>query len=263
MFTVHQIPSERKCQRLLHKFVFGTESCPFCNSTMQYTPSYAWCSCCRKKVRAKAASWLRHSRLAHRQIVVLVFCWQQKVNPGSIRMLTGLSYPTIERWYRIFRDHLPDTKVLLKDAVEVDESYFGKQKFGHQTIVVGAREHSGKTVLRVIPDRDSLTLTPFLLEVVEKASLILTDCHAGYEDLEWYGYGHQRCNHSRGDFGSTARIENCWSTAKRHLKRMYCRFIHAYLPGLLKEWQARANQPELFTNPFTYLKTTLVPLPLT
>ena len=253
-YTVLDIPSNRKCQRLLHTIVFGTEDCPACSGPLQYQDAYAWCRPCRKKVRVKAACWLRHSKLSYRQVFILVLSWQQRCTPGDIVTLVGLSYPTIEKWFGVFREHLPRDEGKLGGVAEMDESFFGKRKHGHQTLVAGVREREGAIRLRIIPDREEGTLETFLLEHVRADSKLHTDAFSSYQNIEWYGYAHEVCNHSRRQFSGTARQENVWSRAKRHIQKLYGRFHRPYLELLLKEWEARHNFPTLFTTPESYLR---------
>ena len=243
------------------KIVLGCPAaCPICSDRLHRAQTYWWCRRCRKKWRPRALSWLRGSKLTERQIRILLLAWQKKVAPGAVRHLTGLSYPTIQRWYGRFRTHLPINRQPLKGIVEVDEAFFGRQRHHNQRIVMGAIQRTGKRIkLGVIPDREQDSLEGFLHQHVHPESLLHTDCHASYFDLEWYGYGHQLHNHSRGHFKDTNQIENVWSVTKRHLRRMYGQISTNKLPEFLAEWEARYNFPMLFTNPETYLATCLVP----
>jgi transposase-like protein len=174
--------------------------------------------------------------------------------------VVGVSYTTVGRWYKRFRTLLPAALPieLLSGIVEVDESFFGRQKYGHQTMVVGAIERDTRRLrLQVIPDRAQDTLELFLTKHVARNSLILTDAHAGYSDLEFYGYSHERCNHSNGHFGPTNNIENMWGVMKRHLKKLYGCIPTKNLELTLREWMARQNSKELFASPQAYLTFTL------
>ncbi len=256
--TVRGLPSQRNALRLLHRLTFGTEACPHCFARLNYRKSYAWCKAYRKKIRAKAGSWLKSSKLPARTVLSLLVAWQNKQAPGVCVSLLGLSYPTVRRWYGRFREHLPEAEGMLEGAAEVDESFFGRRKFGNQTLVAGAKARNGEIRLSQIQDRGSFSLTSFLLRTLTKGSLLLTDMHAGYAEAESF-YPRMRCNHSAGDYGSTAGIENVWSRCKRQLRRQYGAFYPFHLQGLLREWEARHNLPDLFTSPAAYLERCLVP----
>jgi len=187
----------------------------------------------------------------------LLAAWQHRATPGDCVRLLHLSYPTVQRWFRRFRAALPREEEKLRGEVEVDEAFFGKRKHMNQVLVMGMRERSGKLRLRHIPDREEGTLERVLLQEVDTATRLHTDAWSGYLNVSWYGYAHEVCNHAQKDFSGTARIESEWSRMKRHMRKLYGRFHLPYLEELLREWEARANFPEVFTTPTAYLKVCL------
>lgn len=197
MNSLTNLPAERQCHKQVFKAILGTKDCPACAGRLLYRTSYAWCRYCRKKWSAKAVCWLRQSKLTYRNLWLLIWCWQQQKSTGTTVDITGLSYPTVRRWIRLFRIHLPSSDLKLSGIVEIDESFFGKQKHGSQTIVVGAIERDTRRIrLQIIPDRAQDSLEMFISNTVDTSSHLLTDAHYGYHDLEFYGYSHERCNHS-------------------------------------------------------------------
>lgn len=262
MASIAPIPSERQCRVLLENYVFGHEKrCRICQATFRKSHNYYWCKVCRKKYYLKSFTWLKGCKLTYQQIYLLVLGWQQNAPPGSLRTFVGLSYPTIARWYSRFRRHLPRDKTLLNGIVEVDEAFFGRQKYQNQKILMGAIERkSGKIKLAEIPDREQDSLEYFLWKKVHPESKLHTDAWTGYYDLWWNGYGHELHNHSRGEFRGTNRIENVWSVAKRQLRRMYGQIKTAKLEEFALEWEARRNFPHLFSTPKAYLLETLFAL---
>lgn len=261
MPSLTNIPGEARCKQLVHQLLTHKSKCANCDGKIVWRRyrEYGWCKACRIKVRPKAATWFRGSKLSYRQTFVLLWCWQQRQSPRTACLVTGVSYTTVGRWYNRFRLLLPGAAdSLLSGIVEVDESFFGRQRYGHQTMVVGAIERDTRRLrLQVIEDRAQDTLELFLTTHVDRSSLILTDAHAGYHDLEFYGYTHERCNHSNGHFGPTNQIENMWGVMKRHLKKLYGCIPTKDLELTLREWMARQNQPSWFTSPQAYLKATL------
>jgi IS1 family transposase len=199
-------------------------------------------------------------KLSYRQLVVLIWAWQRKLPPGPVKEFTGLSYVTIARWSWRFRQHLPQDETMLEGVVEVDEAFFGRQRHGNQRLVVGAVERGGRLRLQIIPDREQDTLEAFLLAHVATTSQICTDGWSSYQDIQFYGYDHWSCNHSKYEFGITNLIESVWSVCKRQLRRMYGKLNNwRYLETFMREWEARYNFPELFKNPLAYLQGCLVP----
>ena len=166
-----------------------------------------------------------------------------------------LSHVTVRRWYRRFGALIPQERVRLKDIVETDEAFIGRQRHHNQQIVVGGIErHSGQAALRPIPDREQNTLDRFLLWHVKRGSLVCTDAWSGYENIaEFFGYEHEVVNHSMGHFGSTNLIENLWMRLRRFIRKVYHHVWKEHLPRLLKEFQARNNHREAFVSPTSFL----------
>lgn len=258
MSSLAEVPGEARCKQLVHQLLTKQTCCVTCSGTLSWRREYGWCKRCRDKVRPKAATWFRGSNLKYRQIFLLLWCFQHRQSPNTARLAVGVSYTTVRRWYWRFREQLPQAMPELSGIVEVDESFFGRQRYGRQTLVVGAIERDTRHCrLQIVPDRAQDTLELFLTNVVARNSLLLTDAHAGYSDLEFYGYSHERCNHSNGHFGPTNQIENLWGVVKRYLKKLYGCVPTKRLHLILNEWMARQNQPSWFTSPQNYLKATV------
>jgi transposase-like protein len=258
MTSLASIPGEARCKQLVHQLLTNKPTCATCTNKLSWRREYGWCRVCRRKVRPKAVTWMRGSNLGYRQIFCLLWCFQNRQSPGTARLVVGVSYPTVKRWYTKFRENIPEGNVILSGIVEVDESFFGRQKYHQQKLVVGAIERDTRRLrLRTIPDRAQDTLELFLTATVARSSFILTDAHAGYHDLEFYGYSHERCNHSNGHFGPTNNIENMWGVMKRHLRKLYGCIPTSQLDLILNEWMARQNSPWLFASPQNYLKATV------
>ena len=257
MTSLADSPGEAWCHRFIYQLTYSTKDCIHCDGRLQFRKnrSYAWCKSCRKKISAKAATWLRGSKLSYRQLYQLIWCWQKRKDPGFTKDALGVSYTTTRRWYARFRSHLPaDTSVQLAGLVEMDESFFGKQKYDNQRIVIGAIEPKTRRIkLKIITDRDQDTFEAFTEANVSSGAVVMTDSHASYNDLGSLGYTHYSFNHSKGEYANTNQIENLWGVIKRYLRRLYGCVPTKNLQSILDEWTARQNKPILFTNPENYL----------
>ena len=93
----------------------------------------------------------------------------------------------------------------LRGSVEVDETYVGGPEQGskrgrgteNKEIVVIAVEilspkGFGRVRMKRIPDASGISLLPFVCNVVESGSEILTDGWCGYNDLPKHGYEHNK-----------------------------------------------------------------------
>lgn len=94
---------------------------------------------------------------------------------------------------------------LICGCVEVDETYVGGRsadgKRGRgserkEIVVIAVEVHSpkgfGRVRMRRIPDVSGVSLVPFVCDVAEKGSEILTDGWGGYNELSKCGYRHKR-----------------------------------------------------------------------
>ena len=262
MSSLAEVPTERRCKQVVHYLLAKRTTCVACNGKLSWKREYGWCKQCRTKLRPKAATWFRGSKLTYRQVFRLLHCWQTRQSPGTARMATNLSYTTIARWYWRFRMLVPKDTIpeLLSGIVEVDEAYFGKKRFGGQTIVAGAIERDTRRLcLQVIPDTEQDSLEGFLERHVARSSLVVTDCHAGYNDIGFLGFGHESWNHSKGHFAGTNHIESTWSELKRYCRKLYGCIPTKRLPLMLNEWMARHNCKQLFASPSSFLQATIVP----
>ena len=154
MNILASLPRERQCHIQLFKIIYGSSACPRCNGRLLFRRSYAWCRYCRAKHSVRAVTWFRGSNLSLQKLWLLIWCWQKQKSVGTTVDIVGVSYPTVRRWFRRFRALVPQSTLQLSGIVEVDESFFGKQKYGSQTIVVGAIERDTRRVrLQIVPDR--------------------------------------------------------------------------------------------------------------
>ena len=241
MSSVADIPSEARCKQLVYELVTKQKHHE-CGQRIawRYGRDYGWCRACHMKIRPKAITWFRGSKLRYRQLFCLLMAWQARRESWqcSSSNRTQLYYhPSVG--YARFRQHLPsDGSELLSGVVAVDEAWFGKQrhsKRGKQTIVMGGIEVDTRRLrLQVIPDTEQDSIELFLETWVV------------------------RYNHSTGHFGMSNHIECIWSAMKRYLRKLYGCVPTCHLVLFLREWEARHNQRELFESPLAYLRATVV-----
>ena len=264
MTTLADLPAtDQECLvQILHHLYPEGIVCPWENHpNIHINIRYLWCSSCRRKWSLKKQVGFGSSKLGWRRILELVTCWSGKQSPGDIITSTGLSYWTIQRWLERLRTRLPQEQSQLVGLLEIDQSYLGRQKYHNQHIVMGVVERETNSIrLAEISDCEQDSVEGFLNQYATVGSLIHADAHASHLGLMEVGYGLVICNHSHGHFGPTNRIEGVWSCLDRFTRRTRDRFMHQFLPGLLREFQARRTHPELFENPFALLKSMAVPL---
>jgi len=125
---------------------------------------------------------------------------------GLQRVLGFGSYQTAWSWLHKLRQAMvrPDRDQLC-GRIEVDETYIGGVAVGgkrgrgsekKEIVVIAVEIYSpkgfGRVRMRRIPDVSGESLVPFVCDVVQKGSQILTDGWRGYSQLSRFGYKHQR-----------------------------------------------------------------------
>ncbi|GFW18360.1 putative isxo2-like transposase domain protein [Trichonephila clavipes] len=86
--------------------------------------------------------------------------------------------------------------------VEIDESLFGKMKYGKgkpvngQWVLGGVERNSNKCFVRVVPNQTKEELLSVIKEWVVPGSIINLDCWKAYNCLLHEGYQHLQVNHS-------------------------------------------------------------------
>lgn len=259
------VPSEKVIQAQVRALVLGDHPrCPRCgrSHTVARSEDRYRCRTCRRPFSLSSVSWLAGTKLSWRKVWILTWCFCHRYQPRQTATLAAVSLPTVRRWYRLFRQHLPERERTLRLLVCADEAYIGKRKTGNQRIVAGAVEpHSKELRLRIIPDTEQDSIELFLWRHVHPLTLVRTDAHPSYTQIEWMGYGHETDNHEHGQLTKTVPIERVWSFSKWHLRRMYHHVWARNLPFLLREIEWRFSAPATFDSPLAFLTISLRAVP--
>lgn len=125
-----------------------------------------------------------------------------------------------------------------KEAVQVDESYFGGNQPGKRgrgaagkKIVAGAWR-AGKAFAQVVKDVSGKTLRGFVEKVARPGEKVTTDGWKGYRGLGKAGFDHASVAHAKGEWkrgdGHTNGIENFWRQAKRRMFDANGQYLRAF-----------------------------------
>ena len=60
------LPSEARCKQLVYRLLTNQTTCVSCSGKLSWKRDYGWCRTCRTKVRPKAATWFRGSKLTYK-----------------------------------------------------------------------------------------------------------------------------------------------------------------------------------------------------
>jgi transposase-like protein len=177
---------------------------------MDNRSKYLHCRQCGSEVSVTAGTIFEGTLMPLRTwFAAIWFVTSQKdgVSALGLKRVLGLgSYQIAWTWLHKLRSAMvrPDIEQL-RGQIEVNETYIGGSATGgkrgrgstSKTIVVVAIEALspkgfGRVRMRRIPDVSGDSLGPFVNEVVEKGSEILTDGWGGYNELSRYGYQHEK-----------------------------------------------------------------------
>lgn len=260
------VPSAKTIKAHLRQLLWGGRpQCPRCGKrcTVHRSEERYRCRACRRPFSLTSHTWLAGMKLTWPQLWILLWCFCECYQPRQAAQQAGLSLRTVRHWYSVFRQNLPERERQLEFLVCADEGYFGKQVSGNQRIAAGVVEPlTNETRLRIVPDTEQDTLEGFLYaHVSTDETMVYTDGHASYQDIQFMGYAHETECHEKNQLKKTVPIERVWSFAKWHMRRMYHHLWAKTLPEFLREIEWRFSQPETFENPLSFLKQTLQPVP--
>jgi len=183
---------------------------------------YLHCRDCGAEVSVTAGTVFERTRISLKTwFAAMWFVTSQKDGASALglkRVLGFGSYQTAWTWLHKLRHAMVRPgRDRLCGRIEVDETYVGGSKVGgprgrgsagKQIVVIAVEVLSpkgfGRVRMRHIPDVSGASLVPFICDVAEKGSAILTDGWSGYKQLSQCGYGHDRVVLS--DAGDPAHI---------------------------------------------------------
>lgn len=171
---------------------------------------YLHCRQCGSEVSVTAGTIFDRTRMPLRTwFAAMWFVTSQKDGASALglKRVLGLgSYQTA--WsllHKLRRAMVRPGRDRLCGRIEVDETYVGGSNVGgkrgrgsegKEIVVIAVEVHSpkgfGRVRMRQIPDVSGSSLMPFVCDVAEKGSEIMTDGWRGYNQLTKCGYGHDR-----------------------------------------------------------------------
>jgi transposase len=174
------------------------------------------------------------------------------ISAKQLQRETGVPYKTAWRMFKQIRSLLDEDCGKMSGKVEVDETYIGGAKKGKRgrgaagkTIVAGIVERQGDVSASVVPNVQSKTLLPMIVEKAEPKTTIFTDEMPSYNKLEKMGFDHQVINHLSkiyvvGDI-HTNTIDGFWALVKGGIKGVYHHVSPEYLDSYVNEYEFRYN----------------------
>lgn len=215
-----RFPDERACLEHIMRVRFGgtTLDCPSCGVEGQFHKLrerrvYA-CPNCLHQIAPTAGTILQDTRtpLVSWFYAMWLFCTTRHgVSGKELQRQLGVTYKTAYRMgmqIRELTEKGDGFDGMLSGHIELDEAYVGgKAKDGTRgrgasgkTVVFALAERNGRIRTRVVPNAQTASLRPIVLENVAPGSIVSTDELRSYGLLTSDGYRHGRVNHTQGEY---------------------------------------------------------------
>ena len=258
-----QVPSISKIKREIKKSLFGEYLfCPKCGSKqIKPVENRYRCLVCRKRFSLTSVTWLKSMKISLETFWLLLWCWINEVSIKQTVKLTGVSKPTIRKWFQKFRDNLPNSdNITLSGIIQMDEAYRGGKKRGYS--IIGAKEEKqngrkSKLALKVInkPSVDRRDAISFLSQYVEPDSRLQTDASSIYRGItHWWRVSHEYERHNKWEFALTSEIEGVWGNLTKFIRKMYDHVTRDFIEDIVREFAIRKSHPEWFETTYSYVR---------
>jgi transposase-like protein len=269
-FTFKQFQQEFQndaaCLKRIMEIQYGGEAphCPICNKRTQFHPmherrAYACQECghhiypCAGTIFHKSSTKLTVWFFA----MYLMTSTRHGVAAKEIERQTGVTYKCAWRICHELRKLMASADYrgpLGGDGkhVEIDETLVGGAVRGKgqgphaelKTIVFGMVERDGKIRTGTIPDQTGYTIEPIILENVIPGTIISTDMHGAYKNLD-RAFNHGAVDHKADewvrDIHHTNTIEGHWSHFKRAVKGTHVHISKKHAWKYIAEFNYRRN----------------------
>ena len=243
------------------------QNCKYCSLPMilrkatNTSDEFRWI--CKKQhntISIRRGSWFEHANITLEEVMQLTFWWTSGLTHKQILLATNASSTTIVAWMKKCRE-ICSGWVRLRPpiggqnvVVEIDESKFGKQKYGKGHDVKGAWVFGGREKQNkrncfyiVVKNRKASTLLPLIQKHVAPGSIIYSDRWKAYAPIQRVlGYRHFTVNHNKhfkdpSTGVHTNGIESDWQTIKRGIHFPEFGLRESHLQSHLDEFVWKRN----------------------
>jgi transposase-like protein/ribosomal protein L37AE/L43A len=253
-------PNDEACLDWLmnHRYPQGVD-CPVCQKVTKHhkltsRPVYE-CDYCGHQISPLANTIFHKSSTSLKtwfQAIHLMASTRCGISAKQLQRETGVTYKTAWRMFKQIRTLLNEQCGMLIGEVEADETYIGAAKSGKRgrgasgkTIVAGVVERQASVSASVVPNVQSNTLLPMIIEKTSPDAIIYTDEMPSYNRLERMGFDHRVINHNAKQYVNgnihTNTIDGFWSLVKGGLGGVYKHVSPDYLQSYVNEYSFRYN----------------------
>lgn len=254
-------PDDNACLAELWEARYGNvTACPSCKKDTKFhkrtdKKAYA-CQYCGHLISPLADTIFHKSATSLKNWFYAIYLFSVSKNGVSAKELErqlGVTYKTAWRIAFQIRLLFEQNKDLLKNIIEVDETYHGGRHKGtrgrgseNKIPVIGMVERRGEVKAHVATNTKRSTVLPLMRRNIALGTRVMTDEYLTYRTVAQHGYSHETVNHGRKEYvrneAHTNTIEGFWSQMKRSIGGTYHCVSPKYLQQYVNEFVWRYNQ---------------------
>lgn len=201
--------------------------------------------------------YIKYSHISEHKFRMILRLFCLDIEAKKVAELTGISRPTINRFYNAFRERIAELceaeSPFQNGEIELDESYFGARRVRGirgrgakgKIPVFGMLKRGDKVFTQIVKNCSVSEILPIIKGKADSDAIIYSDGFKTYDGLVNYGYKkHYRVKHGENEFADGHNhingIENFWGLCKVRLARF--RGVHKHTFYLhIKECEFRYN----------------------
>ena len=263
-------PDEDTCYRWLERVRWnGEPACPHCGSVENIGPSPSkvhtyWHRDCRKHFTVTTKTCMHATKRPLRDwiyVIYSVMTGRKGVSAMQLSKELGVQYRTAWHMLHRIREACGHGDFVLKDVVDIDETYIGGKRRNMsnskrkalagtgpgavgKVAITGIRERGGKVKATVVEDTDAATLVGLVEQHVVPGTTVYTDEASAYGGLK-RRFNHDSVKHSISEYvrGNvhTNGMESVWTILKRSIHGTWHHVSPKHLGKSINEATFRLN----------------------